>query len=101
MQALALRSELSTGHVLIIVACARRTRDSLESIEFEHMLNDLLYFEVYLLLLHLQLHFLFCDLLDTADFLDLLTGATDVYHGPAFFLFLDVVKLFLRRLVLE
>lgn len=98
----ALRSEIRTVHVLIIIASrCRPIRNSLESIELEYVLDDLLDLEVYPLLLHLQLNLLLSDLFDASNLLYLLAGVTYVYHRAAFFLLLDVVELLLGRLVLE
>ena len=92
----ALRSEIRTVHVLIIIASrCRPIRNSLESIELEYVLDDLLDLEVYPLLLHLQLNLLLSDLFDASNLLYLLAGVTYVYHRAAFFLLLDVVELLL------
>lgn len=88
--------------VLIIIAGRGRVlRDGLESIEFEHMLNNLLNLEVNALLLHLQLDLLFRDLLNAPNFLEFLAGAADAYHRAALLFLLNVLQLFLGGLILQ
>lgn len=88
--------------ILIIIASRYRPlRDSLESIEFQYMLNDLLDLEIYPLFFHLQLNLLLCYLLDTPDFLYFLAGVTYVYHRTAFFLFFYILELFLGGLIFQ